>query len=73
MTLRGFGQLKRSLVAAILLATAATGVAFAQQPSASTSKVAWRVRVQENGGYFITVQAKEVQLTEIAADLSRRR
>ena len=72
MTLGGFGQLKRLLVAAILVATAATGVAVAQQPAASNSKAAWRVRVKQNGGYFISVRAKEVPLTEIAADLSRR-
>jgi type II secretory pathway component GspD/PulD (secretin) len=72
MALRGFGQLKKVLVAAILIATATTGVALAQQPVASNSKAAWRVRVKQNGGYFITVRAKEVLLTEIAADLSRR-
>ena len=64
--------MKRLLVAGILLATAATAVAFAQQPSANSSKAAWRVRVKLDGGYFITVRAKEVPLTEIAADLSRR-
>lgn len=64
--------MKRFLVAGILVATAATGVAFAQQPAANNSKAAWRVRVKQNGGYFITVRAKEVPLTEIAADLSRR-
>ncbi|HEV7684282.1 MAG TPA: hypothetical protein VGO68_19370 [Pyrinomonadaceae bacterium] len=60
------------MVAAILVATAATGVAFAQQPAANNSKAAWQVRVKENGGYFITVRAREVPLTEIASDLSRR-
>ncbi|HEV7744480.1 MAG TPA: hypothetical protein VGO56_05765 [Pyrinomonadaceae bacterium] len=64
--------MKSFLVAAILVASAASGVALAQQPGANNGKTAWRVRVKQNGGYFITVQAKEVLLTEIAADLSRR-
>jgi type II secretory pathway component GspD/PulD (secretin) len=72
MTLGGFEQLKRLLVAAILAATAAAGVALAQQPAANNSKAAWLVRVKQNGGYFITVRAKGVLLPEIAADLSRR-
>lgn len=59
-------------MAATLVVSAAAGVAVAQQPSAGTSKAAWRVRVKQNGAYFVTVRAKEVPLTEIAADLSRR-
>lgn len=39
-------------------------------PKAATKK--WRVRVKQNGAYFLTVQAREVPLVEIAADLSRR-
>jgi type II secretory pathway component GspD/PulD (secretin) len=72
MSLGGFGRLKVFFVAATLVVTAAAGVAVAQQPSASKSQAAWRVRVKQNGAYFVTVRAKAVPLTEIAADLSRR-
>ncbi|MGH9930088.1 MAG: hypothetical protein ACREA9_12815 [Pyrinomonadaceae bacterium] len=58
--------------AAILVATAAASIAVAQQPSASKSKAAWGIRVKQNGAYFVSVRAKAVPLTEIAADLSRR-
>ena len=72
MSRGGFGRLTGLLGAAILVATAAAGIAVAQQPSAGKSKAAWRVRVKQNGAYFVSVRAKAAPLPEIAADLSRR-
>ncbi len=55
------------------LAEMQTGVT-AQQPPATRSIAAgkFRVRVKRNGAYFLSVRAKEVPLTQIVAELSRR-
>ena len=62
-----------TLVALVGLVAAPPQLA-AQQPSvnskAATGK--WRVRVKQNGIYFLSVQAKDAPLVDIAADLSRR-
>jgi type II secretory pathway component GspD/PulD (secretin) len=78
MNLRGFRGLKVLSCAALLIGLAAmqTGVAAQQQlPASPASKAAagsLRVRVKRNGAYFVSVRAKAVPLTEIAAELSRQ-
>lgn len=59
-----------TVVGMFLAPTRLTAQQPAPGPKAATKK--WRVRVKENGAYFLTVQAREVPLVEIAADLSRR-
>jgi type II secretory pathway component GspD/PulD (secretin) len=46
----------------------------AQQPAVNSKSPArpWKVRVKQNGNYFLTVHAKDAPLSEIAADLSKR-
>jgi type II secretory pathway component GspD/PulD (secretin) len=68
--LRGFGVLS---CVALLIGLAASGVA-AQQPAAKSKAATgtFRVRVKQNGAYFVSVRAKAVPLSEIAAELSRR-
>jgi hypothetical protein len=46
----------------------------AQQPAVNSKSPArsWKVRVKQNGTYFLTVHAKDVPLSEIAAELSKR-
>jgi len=71
-SLRGFNWLT---CAALLIALAAMQTGLAAQQSAVTSKAgapAFRVRVKQNGAYFVSVRARAVPLTEIAAELSRR-
>jgi type II secretory pathway component GspD/PulD (secretin) len=74
MGLRGFKGL--SCVALLIgLAAMQSGLAAQQMPAPATRGVAagtLRVRVKRNGAYFVTVRAKAVPLTEIAAELSRR-
>lgn len=70
--LRGFNWLS---CAALLISLAALQPGPAAQQPAVTSNAAapaFRVRVKQNGAYFVTVRAKAVPLTEIAAELSRR-
>lgn len=68
----GSGHRKlKHLLGVVLIGMAALSAVAAQQPSANR-KATWRVRVKENGAYFLTVRAKDVPLVEIAADLSRR-
>ncbi|HEV7396027.1 MAG TPA: hypothetical protein VGN86_05915 [Pyrinomonadaceae bacterium] len=48
---------------------------FAQETQAAAKTVpaaTWQVLLKENGGYFLTVRAKEVPLTQIAGELSRQ-
>jgi hypothetical protein len=75
MRLRSLRGIKGLSCAALLISLAAMlpGVT-AQQPPATRNDAAgaFRVRVKRNGGYFISVRAKGVPLTEIAAELSRR-
>jgi hypothetical protein len=71
-TLRGFNWLTG---AALLIGLAALQTGLAAQQSTVTSNTAapaFRVRVKQNGAYFVSVRAKAVPLTEIAAELSRR-
>jgi hypothetical protein len=50
-----------------------TGLAAQQPaPTPNAATAAFRVRVKRNGAYFVSVRAKGVPLTEIAAELSRR-
>ncbi|HSS20507.1 MAG TPA: hypothetical protein VLL54_10565 [Pyrinomonadaceae bacterium] len=46
----------------------------AQQPAvnAKSTLQSWKVRVKQNGTYFLTIHAKDAPLVEIAADLSKR-
>ena len=75
MGLRSLRRSKGLSCAALLIGLAAmfTGMA-AQQPPATRSDAAgaFRVRVKRNGGYFVSVRARAVPLTEVAAELSRR-
>jgi type II secretory pathway component GspD/PulD (secretin) len=78
MSLRGLPELKFLICAALLIGLAAieTRVAAQQPPPApATSKAVagtFRVRVKQNGAYFVSVRAKAVPLTQVAAELSRR-
>jgi type II secretory pathway component GspD/PulD (secretin) len=74
MVVSGLRKLKALLSAAILVGVVAAPCAVAaQQPAANNKPQAtWRVRVKQNGTYFLTVRAREAPLSEIAADLSRR-
>jgi type II secretory pathway component GspD/PulD (secretin) len=46
----------------------------AQNPAVDSKSAArpWKVRVKQNGTYFLTVHAKDAPLSEIAAELSKR-
>ena len=68
---RLFGFLALAILVGLVLAPTELG---AQQPSVNSKGSAgtFRVRVKRNGAYFVSVRAKEVPLTEIAAELSRR-
>lgn len=46
----------------------------AQQPAGNSKGPVrtWKVRVKQNGAYFLTVHAKDAPLSQIAADLSKR-
>jgi hypothetical protein len=63
-------------VFATLIAVAALQTDLFAQESKSAVKavpaVTWQVQLKENGAYFLTVNAKEVPLTQIAAELSRQ-
>lgn len=73
MVVSGFRKLKVLLSAAALAVVLAVPCAVAaQQPANNKPQGTWRVRVKENGTYFLTVRAKEAPLSDIAADLSRR-
>jgi type II secretory pathway component GspD/PulD (secretin) len=74
MVVSGLRKLKVLLSAAILVGVVALPCAVAAQQPAANSKAegTWRVRVKQNGTYFLTVRAKEAPLAEIAADISRR-
>jgi len=67
-------QLKTLSGAAILLVLFVVPVAVGQQPPATrkADSATMRVRVKQNGAYFVTVRAKDVPLTQIAAELSSR-
>jgi hypothetical protein len=71
-SLQGF---RAVLFAAVLIGLAAmpSGVA-GQQPASAQAGAAktWRVRVKQNGAYFVTVRAKAIPLTQIAEELSRQ-
>ena len=70
--LQGFNWLSGAALL-IGLGSMLTGVAAQQPPATSKSAAsAFRVRVRRNGGYFVSVRAKAVPLSEIAAELSRR-
>jgi type II secretory pathway component GspD/PulD (secretin) len=69
------------LFAAILVCVALPAAAMSQpatqpvtQPAGPTSKkpAAFRVRVKQNGAYFVSIRAKAAPLAEVAAELSRR-
>jgi type II secretory pathway component GspD/PulD (secretin) len=78
MSLVGLRGFKGLSCAALLIGLAAmqTVVTAQQQlpapatPTAATGNL--RVRVKRNGAYFLSVRAKAVPLTQIAAELSRR-
>jgi type II secretory pathway component GspD/PulD (secretin) len=75
MKLRGLCGFEGLFCVAVLLGLTVMQTSMAaQQPPAArgASAASWRVRVKREGGYFITVRAKAVPLTEIAADLSRQ-
>jgi type II secretory pathway component GspD/PulD (secretin) len=77
MNLRGLCGFKGLSCAALLVILAAMQTATAQKqvPAPTVSKAAtanFRVRVKRNGAYFVGVRAKDVPLTAIAAELSRR-
>jgi hypothetical protein len=75
MSVRSLRGIKGLSCAALLISLAALQTGPAAQPRAVTQNAAtaaFRVRVKRNGAYFVSVRAKAVPLTEIAAELSRR-
>ena len=79
-------RLLSGLFAATLVCVALPAAAMSQQATqpatqqtGATSKAApnnkagaFRVRVKQNGAYFVSIRAKAAPLTEVAAELSRR-
>ncbi len=74
-SLPGFKGLSGAVLLIGLAAMQAGVVAQQQPPAPSASKAAavnLRIRVKQNGAYFLSVRAKAVPLAQIAAELSRR-
>lgn len=72
---RVFGCLCAAILVCLALPAAAITAQQATANSTANSKApaAFRVRVKQNGGaYFVSVRAKAVPLTDVAAELSRR-
>ncbi len=73
MNLRGFRGFTVLACVALLISLVASGVVAQQPPAATkTAPKTFRVRVKQNGAYFVSVRAKAAPLAEIAAELSRR-
>jgi hypothetical protein len=68
-------RILRGLLTAIVVCLALPPAAATAQQRVDASKATAgtiRVRVRQNGAYFLTVRAKEAPLTQIATELSRR-
>jgi type II secretory pathway component GspD/PulD (secretin) len=68
-------RVSSGLLAAIVVGVTLMGSPAAAQTTAANSKApapTFRVRVKQNGAYFVTVRAKDIPLTQVAAELSSR-
>lgn len=72
--LRTLSGLLAAIVVCLALQSAATAQQATQQTGANSKAPpgTFRVRVKQNGAYFVSVRARAVPLTQIAAELSRR-
>jgi hypothetical protein len=68
MTFSARQNLIHLFLAALIALVATQSAAIGQQLKSAAS----RVEVKRNGGYFLTVRAKEIPLTQVAAELSRQ-
>lgn len=70
--LRVSSGLLSAIVGLVLSLAAGSAVAQTTPTNGKAPAATFRVRVKQNGAYFVTVRAKDVPLTQVATELSSR-